>query len=236
VVAVLVVFAGIALLDVWVVIVRTRTRRRLVVDHVEGANLSVLECTHSFQPLRLNWHTYFRVRARDESGRVMSGLAAVTGLLHRRMRVDWRAPTDRARKCARRSRSSSGGRVTIRGYVMFSNTAHGFGKLEIQPSALRLTLGPLTSRFLGALLGMHPVMTHRDRHVRVFCAVLGPPPFYGNTGVLLRSGPYGRSAVFVVNAWRRRRLLDSLREAGFEVVQQPTLMSVGHSAIRRRAR
>jgi hypothetical protein len=39
-----------------------------------------------------------------------------------------------------------------------------------------------------------------------------------------------------VTAWRRRRLLDSLKEAGFEVIQQPTFMSVGYGAIRRRAR
>lgn len=129
-----------------------------------------------------------------------------------------------------------GAEVSVRGSVMFSNTAHGSARLEIRPGVLQLRLGPLTAVVLGALLGMDRVLVHRHRHVEVFCAVLGPPPFWGNTGVVLRPGPLERSAVVVVNAWRRKHVLDGLREAGFEVIQRPTLMSVGYGAIRHRRR
>ena len=118
-------------------------------------------------------------------------------------------------------------------WVMFSNTAHGFGTLEIRSGSLQVRLGRITAILLGAIGGKKRVTTHNSRHVGVFCASVGPPLLvWRNTGVVVRY--YGGSAVVVVAAWNRRRVLERLREAGFEVARHETLMDVGLRAVRRR--
>lgn len=120
--------------------------------------------------------------------------------------------------------------VTIGGTVVFANTVHGFGRLEIRPGRLALRLGVMTGVFLRAAAGTGRVAFHEGRRVEVFCADLGPPPvIWKNTGILLqtRAGP----AVLVVAASDRRRLLDRLAAAGFTVVRHDTAMEVGYRAL-----
>jgi hypothetical protein len=65
-----------------------------VLEHLDARNLTVLECKHSLQAFRPSWNTYFWVRARDETGRTMSGLATATGLLRRKAWVEWSGPAN----------------------------------------------------------------------------------------------------------------------------------------------
>ena len=119
----------------------------------------------------------------------------------------------------------------FRGWLMLSNTGHGAGTLEVRSGRLQVRLGPLTARFLGAFLGVKRVATHQRRRVEVFCALVGPPLLlWRNTGVVVRFR--GGSAVVVVAAWNRRRVLQRLGEAGFEVARRETWTDVGLRAVR----
>lgn len=68
---------------------RSRTRRRFVEQEVAAEGLTLLTCRYSFQPFRVNWNTYFRVRVTDRSGIERSGIASATGFLRAKARIDW---------------------------------------------------------------------------------------------------------------------------------------------------
>jgi hypothetical protein len=116
---------------------------------------------------------------------------------------------------------------------MFSNSGHGFGTLLVEPGGLRIRLAPVTAMLLGTVLGMERIASHRGGRVEVFCAGIGPPlHVWRNTGVVIRHRD--GAAVVQLAAWARRRLLERLSEAGFEVDRHDTVADVGRHAIRRR--
>jgi hypothetical protein len=68
---------------------RATTRRPRVERYLAENGMTLLDCRYSFQFLRWNWNTWFRIRAVDADGRERSGLAAATGGIRDKAWVEW---------------------------------------------------------------------------------------------------------------------------------------------------
>jgi hypothetical protein len=76
-------------LTVGVEMFRIRTRRPLVDAWMKERGWTPLSIRYKFQLFRPNWLTYFEVEWIDERGRRDEGLVSSTGLLRKRVQLDW---------------------------------------------------------------------------------------------------------------------------------------------------
>jgi hypothetical protein len=128
---------------------------------------------------------------------------------------EWSATVqDVAGETARRVRFTVGAVV---------RNCNGGGHLWVSPGTISLDFGRLTRRFTGI-----DRVVHRDPEVVVYETRL--MPFWFNTHVVLRGGT--QNALAAVPHWTRRRLLDELRSAGFEVKERRTWLRRGSRELR----
>jgi hypothetical protein len=73
------------LLEWW----RADARRPRVERYVSESGMTLLTCRYSFQFFRMNWNTWYRIRALDAQGREHTGLAAATGRIRDTAWVEW---------------------------------------------------------------------------------------------------------------------------------------------------
>lgn len=98
----------------------------------------------------------------------------------------------------------------------------GDGHLYVAPGRLELRTGPLTDRL------SEGTVKHEGPKIELYRARLCPP--WMNAHLVLRSGDL--TALAGVPAWKRRRVVDALRQNRFEVQETVSLFDSGYHLAR----